>query len=104
MSVSILGSRSVTLPDGWTKESSVSILGSAKVGARASTPGPDAKLSAFSLFGSTRVVVPVGARVTLRGFSLLGSKTLKVTPGDGPAISITGNSILGSTSVVQSGS
>lgn len=98
--VSIVGSRSITLPPGWTEERGLSVIGRTRVDASAS-PGDGAKLSLCSIVGAIDIVVPRGARVRLDGFSLLGSRRVDVRPGDGPEITIAAISIVGRLRVTE---
>jgi predicted membrane protein len=101
MNVSIIGRRIITLPNGWTDEGGLNVIGSSRIDAAAATPGEGAKLSLYSIVGGIDVVVPRGARVRLEGFSLLGSRRVEVTPGDGPEITINAISIVGRLRVTE---
>jgi len=101
MNVSIIGRRIITLPNGWTDEGGLNVIGSSRVDAAAATPGEGAKLSLYSIVGGIDVVVPRGARVRLEGFSLLGSRRVEVTSGDGPEITINAISIVGRLRVTE---
>ena len=75
MQFSLLGGRRLRLPSGWTSETS------------------------YTLIGGADVRVPKGARVTLKGGSLIGNRTLAVSPGDGPEILVLACSVIGGVTV-----
>jgi hypothetical protein len=94
MDVSILGGRRISLPSGWRRQTSVSLLGGSRIDAGA-TPGEDAKLTIVTILGGIHMKVPKGAKVSVGGFSLLGGRKVETTPGEGPEISVRAFSFLG---------
>jgi hypothetical protein len=99
MNIQFFSSRQTALPQGWTKETSLSIFGSTRIDASAA-PGEDAKLSVITVFSSATVLVPVGCSVRLSGADFFGSQSVDVepTPG-GPLIQLRAIPILGSIKV-----
>lgn len=98
MQFSLLGGRRLRLPSGWTSETSYTLIGGADVDAT-SEPGPSARVRIYTLIGGADVRVPKGARVTLKGGSLIGNRTLAVSPGDGPEILVLACSVIGGVTV-----
>jgi len=98
--VSIFGSRNVTLPHGWSRETVVVVLGGADLDATA-PPSGDGVIRVFSLLGGAKVTVSRQARVAVGGFALFGGRESDIGPGepDGPAVAVTGASILGGLEV-----
>jgi hypothetical protein len=94
MQFTLIGGRTLRLPSGWTSESTFTVLGEADVDATAE-PGPDAVIRTFAVIGATKVRVPAGARVKLKGGNLLGGRTVEVTPGEGPELTVLACSLLG---------
>lgn len=99
MNIQFFSSRKTVLPQGWAKETSISIFGSTRIDATA-PPGEDAKLSVITLFGSAEVLVPQGCSIRLSGMDFFGSQSVEVepTPG-GPLIQLRAIPILGSIKV-----
>jgi hypothetical protein len=87
------------LPTGWTKETTVAVFGSGDFDLTGVEPGEQPRLTAVAVFGSVNLVVDEGTNVFLSGFSLFGSRNVKVTGGDGPTIRLRGAAILGSVNV-----
>jgi hypothetical protein len=87
------------LPNGWTEETTVALLGSGDFDLTGVQPGENPRLTAVAILGSVDVVVDEGTNVALSGFSLFGSRNIKVTGGDGPTIRLRGTAILGSVNV-----
>jgi hypothetical protein len=99
--VAVLGGRQIRLPDGWMKQTLVSIFGGAEVDARA-TPGEGAVLNFVGIFGGAKVVVPAGARVTTGGFAFLGGRRVNVASSpEGPAIRIFSYTLLAGLEVTD---
>ena len=98
MQISILGGRDLRLPTGWTSETSWTLIGGAKVDATAD-PAPGAKLRVYTVLGGADVVVPRGARVHLKGGSLIGGRRLEVSPGDGPELTVLACAVIGGARV-----
>jgi glucose/arabinose dehydrogenase len=99
LDVAILGGRKVRLPEGWTKQTLVTLFGGADVDARA-TPGEGARLTIVAILGGARVLAPDGARVTVGGFAFLGGRRVDVqSRPDGPEIRLVGYSVLGGIEV-----
>jgi hypothetical protein len=100
--VQVFGGRSHSLPAGWTDETIVSVVGS--VDLDAGQPADGATLTVVAGVGSVNIRVPVGARVTMEGFTLLGGrKSVHASPGDGPRprITIRAYSLVGSVQVFE---
>ena len=87
MNLSIIGDRRVRLSPDWSRETAVGLLGDSEIDASGGA-NPGAVLTMVSLVGDGRVRVPTGIRVTLKGFNVLGDRRLRVTPGDGPDVTI----------------
>ena len=98
MQISLLGGRDLRLPAGWGSETSYTLIGGAKVDATAE-PRPGAKLRVYTVIGGADVLVPKGARVRLKGGSLIGGRKLDVSHGDGPEITILACALLGGVRV-----
>ncbi len=87
MHVNIFGDRRARLSPGWVKETVVGIFGDSTLDASAD-PGPNASLTVIGLFSETTVRVPQGARVTERGVSLFGDRSVDVAGGTGGEIRV----------------
>lgn len=87
------------LPSGWTKETTVALLGSADFDLTGVEPGDNPRLTAAAILGSVNIIADEGTNIALSGFSLLGSRNINVTPGDGPTIRLRGIVVLGSVNV-----
>ncbi len=87
------------LPKGWTKETTIALLGSGDFDLTGVQPGDNPRLTAAAILGSINVVVDEGTNIALSGFSLFGSRNIKVTGGDGPTIRLRGIVFLGSVNV-----
>ena len=92
-----LGKR--VLPAGWTKEATIALFGSAEFDLTGVTPGDNPRLTAAAILGSVDIIADEGTNIALSGFSLLGSRNVKVTGGAGPTIRLRGIVILGSVNV-----
>ena len=101
MNFALIGGRQRTLSPGWMNESLVSVLGGTRVEATAPT-NPDARITVVTVVGGTVIRVPLGSRVRLQGFTLLGSRTVAVRPGEGPEIMVSAYSVAGSVTVTDS--
>ena len=101
MDFALVSGRQCTLSQDWTNESLVSVLGSTRVEATAST-NPDARITVVTGIGGTVIRVPTGSKVRLQGFTLLGSRTVAVRTGDGPEIVVCAYSVAGSVTVTDS--
>jgi predicted membrane protein len=99
----VFGSREEKLPADWDAVTARAIFGSVELDASATTPGPERAVRAFCLFGAVKLVVPEGARVHAAGASVLGSREVSVTPGDGPEVRLNATAIMGSVEVKPSG-
>jgi len=84
------------LPKGWTKETAIALLGSGEFDLTGVQPGDHPRLTAAAILGSVNIVVDEGTNIALSGFSLFGSRNIKVTGGDGPTIRLRGIVLLGS--------
>lgn len=98
---SLIGARQQVFRQGWTHETLVTFLGSTRVDATM-TSGPDPSIKVVAIFGSTTIRVPIGSRIQLEGFTLVGSRSLEVRSGEGPEIAVRSYSLLGSVSVTDS--
>jgi hypothetical protein len=78
--------RKGTFSTGWSKETAVSIFGDQLDGSAGSAPA--ASLTFVGLFGGLSLTVPAGSRVSLSGFGLFGERSLDVTLGEGPEITV----------------
>jgi len=74
-------------PPGWTKETVIAIFGGGTLDLSMSQPGEGARLTAVAIFGGMSIVVPLGTKVSVSGFTLFGGREVKVSQvGDGPVI------------------
>ena len=87
------------LPKGWTKETTIALLGSGEFDLTGVEPGDNPRLTAAAILGSVNVVVDEGTNIAMSGFSLFGSRNVKVTGGDGTTIRLRGIVVLGSVNV-----
>ncbi len=87
------------LPKGWTRETTVALLGSGEFDLSGVEPGETPRLTAAAVLGSVKIIVDEGTNIALSGFSLLGSRNVEVAGGDGPTIHVRGIAILGSVNV-----
>ena len=101
MDFALIGGRQRTLSQGWMNESLVSVLGGTRIEATAPA-NPDARMTVVTIIGATVIRVPIGSRVRFQGFTLLGSRTVAVRPGDGPEIMVRAYSVVGSVTVTDS--
>ncbi len=93
--VAILSGRRTTLPEGWTKQTIVAVLGGADVDASAA-PGEAAGITFVGIFGGAKITVARGARVSLAGFSFLGGRKVDVQSSpDGPSVRVVAYTVLG---------
>ena len=99
--VSILGSTVTGAAPGWTRETVVSVLGSLKLDLSGSPPADGARLTVAALVGSNTIILPAGTRVSVSGLSIFGARRVKVSPGDGPAISVAVYAVFGSTKITD---
>ncbi len=102
MQLAVFGSTDATgFPGGWTSERAFVLFGSAKLDLTARPPAPDAALTVCAIFGEVKIIVPAGSRLALDGFSLFGSRTVKVQPGDGPDLRIRAFALFGGVTVKE---
>ena len=99
MRLAILGGNNTTLPEGWTEETGLAILGGLTFDARGVRPSPGATIKAYCLFGGINIKVPPGSRVSAGGFSLFGGTDVRVRPGDGPEINVRAYALFGGVTV-----
>jgi predicted membrane protein len=99
----IFGSRKEKLPSDWDSVNVRAVLGSADLDASASPPESEHSVRALAIFGSVKVVVPRGSRVHTSGSAIMGSREVKVDPGDGPEFHVNATSLFGSVDVVEVG-
>lgn len=100
MTFSIIGDRRTNLGPNWTRETTVALLGDTDVDASAGASA-GAVLTIVSLVGDARVRLPTGSRVSLRGFNGLGDRTVRVTPGSGPEVTVKMYSLFGDLKVTD---
>ena len=103
LQVSIFGSSVTGAVPGWTKETAVSLVGRLKLDLSDSRPAQGARLTVVAVLGSTKVIVPTGTQISVSGLSIVGSRTVKVTPGEGPAVSVAAYAPLGPTGITDEG-
>jgi hypothetical protein len=87
------------LPSGWTKETTIALLGSGDFDLTGVEPGANPRLTAAAILGSVNIVADEGTNIAMSGFSLFGSRNVKVTGGDGPTIHLRAIVVLGSVNV-----
>ena len=87
------------LPTAWTKETPIALLGSGDFDLTGVAPGDQPRLTAAAILGSVNIVADEGTNIAMSGFSLFGSRNVKVTGGDGPTIRLRGIAVLGSVNV-----
>jgi hypothetical protein len=101
--LAVFGGRQIRLPDGWSKQTMISIFGGAKVDATA-TPAENASLTIVTVLGGAEVAVPGGARVTSGGLAFLGGRKIDVSSSpEGPEIRVHAYPILGGISISDHG-
>ena len=66
------------LSSGWTKETAVAFAGGGEFDLTGVVPGENAQLTAVAIFGGIDIIVDEGTQVTMSGFSLFGSREVKV--------------------------
>lgn len=71
------------LPDGWSDEQIVALIGDVSMDLRNRPPTDGAILRVFHLIGDVRLRVSSGTRVTTSGTTLLGDHRVEVEAGDG---------------------
>jgi hypothetical protein len=102
MNIAILGGfEKRPFAPGWSKETVVAVLGGGELDLRSSPPADGATLRIFAFLGGVEVVLPPGTRVSLGGLSVLGGRSVKVEPGDGPKLRIGATAILGGIEVKE---
>jgi hypothetical protein len=89
------------LAPGWKRETAFAALGGADLDLSDAPPGEGARLTVIAIFGGINVQLESGTRVTLHGFSLLGSREALVKPGDGPELTITAVAIFGGVRIKE---
>jgi hypothetical protein len=97
--LAIIGGNTVKLPEGWTSESGMAILGGLTFDTRGVRPGPGATIKAYTFLGGVDIKVPPGSRVASGGFSLFGGSDIRVKPGDGPEIEVRTYALFGGVNV-----
>jgi hypothetical protein len=100
MYFSLIGRQDVVLPEGWTSQSSFTVLGRATIDATA-TPSEGATIRTYSLVGDTTVRVAAGARVRLVGGNLVGRREMDASVGEGPEVTVLACSLVGGIRVVH---
>ena len=89
------------LPAGWTDESIVVLIGDVKLDLRNRPPGQGASLRVFRLIGDVRVRVPPGTRISIRGATLFGDRSIDVSAGDGSPLELKVSGLLGDLTVTE---
>jgi hypothetical protein len=87
-------------PD-WTEEAGIAVFGSVTLDLTLHPPMSDAALTVAAVFGSAKVIVPPGARVTTKGIALFGGSKVKVEPGVGPDLTINFLALFGEVTIVE---
>lgn len=87
------------LPPGWTKDTTVAVLGSGTFDLTAVAAGDNPRLTAVAILGSVTIVADPGTNIALSGFSLFGSRNVEVVGGDGPTIRLRAIVLFGSVIV-----
>jgi hypothetical protein len=100
MTFSIIGDRRTNLPPNWTQETTVALLGDTHIDASAGASA-GAVLTIVSVLGDARVRLPAGSRVALRGFNGLGDRSVRVTAGSGPEVTVKMYSLFGDLEVTD---
>ncbi len=85
----------------WTDETAVAVFGSANLDLTRQSPMSSAALKVAAIFGSAKIVVPPGARVTTKGFALFGNSQVKVEHGAGPELQINFFVLFGEVKIVE---
>ena len=100
MNIVVFGSfKKRVLPAGWTKDTAIAVLGSGDFDLTGVQPGENARLTAAAVLGSIDIVLDEGTNVVMSGFSLFGSRQVKVMGGDGPTIRVRGIVLFGSVKI-----
>jgi len=86
---------------GWTEEAAIAVFGSTTLDLTLHPPMSDAALTVAAIFGSAKVIVPPGARVTTKGIALFGGSKVKVEPGVGPDLTITFLALFGEVTIIE---
>lgn len=87
---------------GWTKETAVALFGGGDLDLRGASPGDDARLTAVAVFGGVKIVVAPGTRISTSGASVLGGRSVRVQPGEGPSIAMRLIAVFGGIEVKDS--
>lgn len=85
----------------WMDETAVAIFGSAHLDLTRQSPLSSAVLKVATIFGSAKIVVPPGARVTTKGFALFGSSRVRVEQGSGPELQVNFFVLFGEVKIVE---
>jgi hypothetical protein len=85
----------------WTEEAAVAVFGSSTLDLTLHPPLADASLTVAAVFGSVKVIVPPGARVTTKGIALFGGSKVRVEPGTGPDLTINFLALFGEVSIIE---
>ena len=100
MNIAVFGSFGErVLASGWSRETAIALLGGGDFDLTGVVPGDNARLTAVAVFGGIDVIVDEGTQVTMSGFSLFGSRVVKVAPGDGPAMKVRAFAFFGGVEV-----
>jgi predicted membrane protein len=86
----------------WTSETVVVIFGSALLDLTERLPADDATLNVRAVFGSVKVIVPSGTRLSVQGLSLFGERRVKVQAGEGPTLRLRAGAVFGTIEVIES--
>lgn len=87
-------------PD-WTDETAIAIFGSANLDLTRQAPLSRAALNVAAIFGSAKIVVQPGTRVTTKGLALFGGSRVKVEHGGGPDLQVNFFVLFGDVAIVE---
>lgn len=85
----------------WADETAVAVFGSANLDLTRQSPLSSAVLKVAAIFGSAKIVVPPGARVTTKGIALFGNSRVKVEHGAGPELQVNFFVLFGEVTIVE---
>ncbi len=85
----------------WTDETAVAIFGSANLDLTRQSPLSNAALKVAAIFGSAKIIVPPGARVSTKGIALFGNSQVKVEHGTGPELQVNFFVLFGQVTIVE---
>jgi len=85
----------------WTDETAVAVFGSTNIDLTRQSPLSSAALKVAAVFGSAKIVVPSGTRVTTKGIALFGNSRVKVEHGAGPELQVSFFVLFGEVTIVE---